>query len=105
MFSVREAAEGLANRYLPGVPSIFDVNFLSAGIEEALFLLGVSRSADMDYFGKNRKDYCEIDDAVDGLCEKYFPGTSSLYEAGVLGSKIEELIVLLGGSANARWNI
>ena len=105
MISVREAAEGLANRYLPGVPSIFDVNFLSAGIAEALLLLGVSRSADMDFFGDRRKTYCEIDDAVDGLCEKYFPGTSSLYEAGVLEGKIENLIVLLGGSVNARWNI
>ena len=105
MISVREAAEGLASRYLPGVPSIFDVNFLSAGIEEALYLLGVSRSADMDFFGDRRKTCCEIDDAVDGLCEKYFPGTSSLYEAGVLESKIEKLIVLLGGSVNARWNI
>ena len=105
MISVVEAAEGLANRYLPGVPSIYEVDFLSAGIEEALFLLGVSRSADMDYFGKNRKDYCELDDAVEGLCEKYFPGTSSLYEAGVLEGEIGKLIVRLGGSLNARWYI
>lgn len=105
MISCLEAAEGLANQYLSGRPTVYDVEFLSARITDTLLLLGVSSSADMDYDGPGRKSVCDIEGACDGLCDKYFPGTSTLYERGRIRESIEAAIRELGGSTNAVWRI